>query len=703
MKRLIFWLVLMNLLRGCSDDGPSPTVASTGLADIEITEISADSLASDTSAPVLLVCTPNASCPAGHFCVDGLCAWCRANSDCATSAVCAHGVCVVKTPCQNDKVCKTLGLVCDLVRGTCEQCLGDLDCTSGSICLARTCQPAAQKCASTKDCTAAGLICDKQTGICVECSLDSDCPAAEWCWQTRCEPDACIAATAHCVDGKLQSCASNGSTMGLAPCPNGQTCAVDKCVPIVCVPNTDSCDGTVVKQCAADGLSASTLATCGGDQACLGGKCVAQKCTPGAQICANAGASAICKADGSGYETSACPPDSACDVGKCAAVICEVGTKSCVNTHIQTCTAAGTAQTIGADCAVESKVCSAGACAQKACDPGAKQCQGTSIATCKADAGGWSVTPCPEGTVCDDAACKVQICQPNQQTCEGTSIAICNPIGTAGQVGENCAKTGKNCVAGKCAQVACTPGQKQCNGNALQTCKADGVSFDTNQCAPGTFCQDNACKPQFCAPNVLTCQGDKAYKCSSNGMAEEFAVNCGLSNQACKDGVCLAPTCGDGKVNQASEQCDDGNTANSDGCSAICKKELVFVGFAKFTWYFKPPEVDYKTDAAFDAAMQLACKQTFGKGAPATTAQLADWQKIVGLPSTNTATRNAFPACPDCAAVGWGKCDAYSLDHVRRAVYKGEFWPSTFGNFNHQCGGGGSISTDNAVAVCIIQ
>ena len=33
------------------------------------------------------------------------------------------------------------------------------------------------------------------------------------------------------------------------------------------------------------------------------------------------------------------------------------------------------------------------------------------------------------------------------------------------------------------------------------------------------------------------------------------------------------PYCGDGKINQANETCDDGNTVNGDGCSSTCKIE----------------------------------------------------------------------------------------------------------------------------------
>jgi cysteine-rich repeat protein len=65
------------------------------------------------------------------------------------------------------------------------------------------------------------------------------------------------------------------------------------------------------------------------------------------------------------------------------------------------------------------------------------------------------------------------------------------------------------------------------------------------------------------------------------------AVSCGNGsteiNEQCDDGnlnnndgcsdVCLleiAPTCGDGAVNQQNEQCDDGNADEFDGCDSQC-------------------------------------------------------------------------------------------------------------------------------------
>jgi len=60
-----------------------------------------------------------------------------------------------------------------------------------------------------------------------------------------------------------------------------------------------------------------------------------------------------------------------------------------------------------------------------------------------------------------------------------------------------------------------------------------------------------------------------------------------------------APVCGDGEVNQQSEQCDDGNTANGDGCSANCTIEEVQVNCPQGTTkeFVQTLTVDCKTGA----------------------------------------------------------------------------------------------------------
>ena len=45
-----------------------------------------------------------------------------------------------------------------------------------------------------------------------------------------------------------------------------------------------------------------------------------------------------------------------------------------------------------------------------------------------------------------------------------------------------------------------------------------------------------------------------------------------VSSEGCKL-VSSGPACGDGQINQASEECDDGNSLPGDGCSGICLLE----------------------------------------------------------------------------------------------------------------------------------
>ena len=50
-------------------------------------------------------------------------------------------------------------------------------------------------------------------------------------------------------------------------------------------------------------------------------------------------------------------------------------------------------------------------------------------------------------------------------------------------------------------------------------------------------------------------------------------VDCNGPNPPVSCTLQAPPGCGDGKVNQATEQCDDGNTLAGDGCSGTCQVE----------------------------------------------------------------------------------------------------------------------------------
>jgi cysteine-rich repeat protein len=45
----------------------------------------------------------------------------------------------------------------------------------------------------------------------------------------------------------------------------------------------------------------------------------------------------------------------------------------------------------------------------------------------------------------------------------------------------------------------------------------------------------------------------------------------------CSKGCVLGPHCGDGKVQPAYEECDDGNNVAGDGCSPACKNEVLAI------------------------------------------------------------------------------------------------------------------------------
>ena len=49
--------------------------------------------------------------------------------------------------------------------------------------------------------------------------------------------------------------------------------------------------------------------------------------------------------------------------------------------------------------------------------------------------------------------------------------------------------------------------------------------------------------------------------------------DCETDNGFLENPFCVLPFCGDGKINQKTEQCDDGNNLNGDGCSSACTVE----------------------------------------------------------------------------------------------------------------------------------
>lgn len=106
----------------------------------------------------------------------------------------------------------------------------------------------------------------------------------------------------------------------------------------------------------------------------------------------------------------------------------------------------------------------------------------------------------------------------------------------------------------------CDNGPKNANGSG---CDSDC----TFTCKPGDPNRgDKKCDDHNVCTGTKTCQAD--HTCSKGVVAKD-GTSCGTA-KICKSSKCVDTVCGDGIVD-GTEECDDGNTTNGDGCDNNCK------------------------------------------------------------------------------------------------------------------------------------
>ena len=147
----------------------------------------------------------------------------------------------------------------------------------------------------------------------------------------------------------------------------------------------------------------------------------------------------------------------------------------------------------------------------------------------------------------------------------GSVVPVCgNGIVQAGEICDD-----GNVVSGDGCSATCTieSGYKCLNGPAAGPCTSGGPGSVIPVCGNGLVQAGEACD------DGNTTAGDG---CSASCVVES-GYTCTPTTVGSGPSICTAnPVCGNGTV-QGTEICDDGNTANGDGCSSACALEPPYV------------------------------------------------------------------------------------------------------------------------------
>ncbi len=431
---------------------------------------------------------------------------------------------------------------------------------------------------------------------------------------------------------------------------------------------------------------------CSSDDECAGGLCL-----PYAKVCVDCAANDDCAAPTDRCVHGVCEPHTACQTDKIcveSGQVCDTAEGICVDCGSdsdcpegQSCKAhvclapVEVACTSSKECASLERVCDkdaglctecvvdddcftgwcdAGSCAPRACTPGKASCSADGkLQTCDARGTGRTLSACAKGQACVDGACKTAACDPSIGFfCDGDFVKHCAKEAQSADTVQDCAKSGKTCLAGECVAASCTPGTASCaSPTELATCNAAGNGYDKTLCGNSQVCLGGACKAQVCEPAAVYCDGTTVMSCDKAGSAATVVSNCAGSGKVCKAGACVQPDCqageksckngavttckGDGSGFETTS-CDDGDACTDDGCAAGACTHAA-------------KACDDGDVCTSDGCAAGACAHAAIPGCCTSPAQCDDGNActVDGCNAANACTHSAAPGCCKTA----GDCD----------------------------------------------
>ncbi len=217
-------------------------------------------------------------------------------------------------------------------------------------------------------------------------------------------------------------------------------------------------------------------------------------------------------------------------------------------------------------------------------------------------------TKCASTEVCSAGKCSGS-CNAGFTACSGSCVDVKTDKANCGSCGKACTGS-ETCSQGKCGTGGggCEGGTVSCGNSCVDTA-TDSANCGQcgNACSPGLVCIASKCA---CTGGLTVCpkvvpSGDGGAEggvsdASSDGGATQICAdlktdnaNCGACGNACMNGAqckigdggtpfCYSP-CGDGVLG-GSEQCDDGNSIDNDGCSNTCTFGTITVAGNQRAW-----------------------------------------------------------------------------------------------------------------------